>query len=144
MKKILLILMVALMVLSSSISILVPNKGYASEIHGDVNISYIPQAGLNAYVSLNYDLLKNCNIYAGIDVLFDVKDHNPPQDAYNIGTVVNIYKGLYVELGHTWTRSVWSYKEQVYDIPPFIEFKLHNKLVLEFGSRTDIRVGYKW
>ena len=110
----------------------------ASEVHGDLNISFVPELlGFNVHLSLNYDIIPSrWNIYGGIDVLMDLSKmsgftFNPYRDAYNIGTRVYFLDRFYVELDHTCTHPVYSYEKQFYD-------------KLAGGNRTDIRIGGTW
>ena len=130
MKKLIIFLIVLLMI------IFVGVIANGSELHGDAYISYVPEFdGFDISISLNYDLLKNWNVYGTTSVLFDFNvpklQGSPYRAAYTVGTRVKFLKHFYVELEHICTHPVYSNYKQFYD-------------KFEGGNRTDIRVGIIW
>ncbi|KKL53036.1 hypothetical protein LCGC14_2279470 [marine sediment metagenome] len=130
MKKILIVLAVMLVVTN----VVTAGEG---KLHGDASLAYVPELeGLDINISLNYDLLKNWNVYGSTSVLFDFTTPelkgSPYRAAYTIGTRVKFLKYFYVELEHICTHPVYSNSEDFF----YDRF--------EGGNRTDFKVGVIW
>ncbi|KKL85030.1 hypothetical protein LCGC14_1958820 [marine sediment metagenome] len=132
MKKILILIMIVLFIVVTFQLVIAEE----SKLHGDASLAYVPELeGFDISISLNYDLLKNWNVYGTTSVLFDFNvpklQGSPYRAAYTVGTRVKFLKYFYAELEHICTHPVYSYYKQFYDR-------------FEGGNRTDFRVGIIW
>ena len=130
MKRIILIVVVIMLMFVTTV------VAKENKLHGDASLAYVPELeGFDISISLNYDLLKNWNVYGTTSVLFDFivseLKGSPYRAAYTVGTRVKFLKYFYAELEHICTHPVYSYYKQFYDR-------------FEGGNRTDFRVGIIW
>ena len=133
MKKILILIMIVLFIVVTFQLVIAEE----SKLHGEASLAYVPEFddGLDISISLNYDLLKNWNVYGTTSILFDFTvselKGSPYRAAYTIGTKVKFLKYFYAVIEHICTHPVYSNSTQFYD-------------KFEGGNRTDFKIGVTW